>query len=226
MMSRFQNTHQLLTRKVQSANSSGRQVELRPDSPAETIHELVLDVKGRTTRLVDIGDQPDQLHEELRADNATSILFIVDLASCFQIADDHEGSTMLSLSLQLFDVLIRSTLCHDKPGIMLLATNAAVFAEQVKAGLLIHYFPDYKGGRDLVAAERYVLKRFIALNIHNLDIYPHMVRSYEDEDISLALKYVFSATRDSALRKALRGAADGYTIVANNQFRTLQPQRS
>ena len=109
---------------------------------------------------------------------------------------------------------------------MVLATNAAEFARQVQAGSFMHLFPDYKGGLDNTAAETYILKRFMALNTVDLDIYPHLVHSYNDESISLALRYVLSATRDIALRKALRSAADGYTIVTDNQFRTIQPPRT
>ena len=86
----------------------------------------------------------------------------------------------------------------------------------------MHPFPDYKGGRD----RKIHFQGFIAININDLDIYPHLVQSYNDEYMTLTLEYVLYAMQDISLRKALRSVADGYIIVADNQLKTLQPQRT
>jgi guanine nucleotide-binding protein subunit alpha len=131
-------------------------------------------------------------------ENATSIVFCVDLACYDQVLFEISNGNKMLESLLIFDSVVNSR-WFMRTSIVLLLCNLGLFRQKLGRSPLSKYFPDYSGGNDVNSALKYILRRFNQVNRACLNMYPHVTDNYQDVSI-----IVFSAVKETILQNALR----------------------
>jgi len=148
-------------------------------------------------------------------ENATSIIFCVDLACYDRVLLEDLNANRMMVSLALFDSVVNSRwFMHTS--IILLFCNVGLFRQKLGCFPLSNYFPDYSGGNDVNRASKYILWRFIKVNRADLTIYPHLTENSDASNVRL----VFGAIKETVMQTALRdsGILSNHSIPSSSKM--------
>jgi hypothetical protein len=199
--------HHAFLDKLGKTGVIGRCMEGGPPSVVETpfpIDRLNLD-------FCDIGAKRPLLRPKdwtRLFENVTGVVFVVNLVNYDQLLADDPSQSRLMQSLRHFEVMINSAHLRDTP-IDLFMSNAEGFKRKLVTSPLEEYFPDYKGGNDVMKAAKYLLWRFTQVNRANRRIYPHLI----GRDASASSEVLLAAVK----QMALQGALSEYRLLEKNE---------
>jgi guanine nucleotide-binding protein subunit alpha len=131
------------------------------------ITETTLDISGQTFFLFDPGGARSERKKWIHCfNNASAVLFTVDIASYDQVLFEDETVNRIQEALTLFDSIVNSRWFINTP-IALLFTKYDKLSAKLKANPLKNYCPDFEGGYDLEKATTYITNRFVSLSRHD-----------------------------------------------------------
>lgn len=145
-----------------------------------TIFETRLPMDSRSIHMFDETGFPrrERKHWIHHFENITSILFVVDLDEYDARLWEDDTVCVMEEAFTLFDSVVNSRY-FAQTSIILILNKFEVFKEKIPKSPLEKHFPDYTGGNDVNKAAKYLLSRFIQLNLSHLNIYPHFACSDE-----------------------------------------------
>lgn len=150
--------------------------------------------------MFDAGDQRSESKKWMpQFENATAIIFVVDLASYDQVLLERPSQNTMMEALVLFDSVVNAqwfmrNITH------LLLSNVHEFKAKLAKTPLSGFFPDYSGGNDVNKAAKYILWKFNQVNRAQLNMYPYLVTSPDDTSV---IRLIFAAIKETIQQNAL-----------------------
>jgi len=151
-------------------------------------------------RVVDVGGQRSERRKWIHCfDGVTSVIFTVSLSGYDQVLREDSTQNRMTESILLFDEVCNSASFETKD-IILFLNKYDLFLEKIKTVDLTACFPNYTGGKDAEAAEKFIKQRFMERT--NALVYTHCTTALDTGNIA----FVISAVRQVILTKRLERA--------------------
>lgn len=135
---------------------------IRAPEAIETVKETEVTIDKATVRVVEIKDQNAMRIMPQFAD-VHFCLFSIDLTCYNRYLDDEDSTNELYDRLQYLRTIFRSRFFHSTV-VLIVFTNSMAFAKQIAESPLKSHFGDYRGGNNVDAAMKYIIRRCKLVN--------------------------------------------------------------
>ncbi|KAH0837036.1 hypothetical protein AYO21_08839 [Fonsecaea monophora] len=162
---------------------------IRAPEAIDTMKETELTMNSSTLRIIELKEQSAMKIISQFAD-VQFCLFAIDLTCYDRYLDHTHRSNVLLERLQDLKVICRSEY-FSKSIILLVLTNAAAFKKRIATSPMKSHFEDYKGGNDVNAATKYILKRCKQANKLDLPLFWHIYDCAVDQGEAEAMDHFF-----------------------------------
>jgi len=178
---------------------------LRSRARTTGIVETVFTMGENKFRLVDVGGQRSERKKWLHCfQDVTAILFVTSLSEYDQKLFEDDKVNRMVESLELFKTTINnewfSGAKGPAPAVIVFFNKSDLFKEKILKADLSSCFPDYTGGKNFEAAEKFIERKFLECNrASKRHIYTHVTCATDTQNINV----VFSAVQDTLIRATL-----------------------
>jgi len=151
--------------------------------------------------MFDVGGQRSERKKWIHCfENVTAIVFLVAISEYDQLLLEDETVNRMQEALTLFDSICNSR-WFVKTSIILFLNKIDRFKEKLPISPMRNYFPDYEGGDNYDEASKYILDRFVDLNMTDTkQIYTHFTCATDTSQV----KFVMAAVGDIIIQANLR----------------------
>jgi len=173
---------------------------LRSRAKTTGIIETDFETKDMRFKMVDVGGQRSERKKWIHCfQDVTAVIFCVALSEYdLKLFEDDETNRMQE-SLRLFRETCNLT-WFKITAMILFLNKRDLFEEKISRVPLQVCFPDYTGPAEVGPALTFIQNKFEQQNlVTNKAIYSHITTATDTENI----RYVFTAVKDSVLRRAL-----------------------
>jgi GTPase SAR1 family protein len=174
---------------------------LRSRAKTTGIIETDFETRDMRFKMVDVGGQRSERKKWIHCfQDVTAVIFCVALSEYDLVLFEDDSTNRMHESLRLFQETCNLT-WFKTTAMILFLNKRDLFIEKIARVPLTQCFPEYNGPANMVdPALEYIQAKFEAQNlVSGKAIYAHITTATDTENI----RYVFTAVKDSVLRRAL-----------------------
>lgn len=179
--------------------------------------EDILRVRKRTTgvvetqftitdlhfRMVDVGGQRNERRKWIHCfEDVTAIIFVASLSEYDQNLEEDQHTNRMHESLRLFEETVNNDWFNKTP-ILLFLNKYDLFTEKIQRTDLGKYMPEYRGGKDVDKARKFIQNAYSQKNHSNKNdrqLYIHCTTATDTKNVMT----VFDAVQDIFLAAAFK----------------------
>ncbi|KAJ6249661.1 guanine nucleotide-binding protein g(o) subunit alpha [Anaeramoeba flamelloides] len=169
--------------------------------PTTGVNELTFKFGEIPWTVIDVGGQRSERRKWIHQfEDATLIIFVVAASEFNQKLYEDESINRMAESLTLFQKTANNEYFKKKNCVIFL-NKIDLFEEKIKKYDLSETFPEYKGGKDVEEAKKFLKKKFISIGQNGeRNIFVHETCATDTKNI----ENVFDAVNTSILEESLK----------------------
>eukprot|EP00475_Leptophrys_vorax_P044254 TRINITY_DN879_c0_g1_i1.p1 TRINITY_DN879_c0_g1~~TRINITY_DN879_c0_g1_i1.p1 ORF type:complete len:360 (+),score=111.42 TRINITY_DN879_c0_g1_i1:199-1278(+) len=163
--------------------------------------ETHFEIDGTPFRMFDVGGQRNERKKWIHCfDAVTAVLFVAAISEYDQVLFEDDTTNRIEEALTLFEEICNSRWFRDTSMILFL-NKRDLFERKIKTSPIADYFPEYKGGDDVVAGHNFFTELFLSKNKNpSKQIYPLVTCATDRNNI----EHVFNSVKDTIIRASLK----------------------
>lgn len=176
---------------------------LRCRSRTTGIVESDFVIKGYPFKIMDVGGQRSERKKWIHCfEDVTAVIFVAAINEYDQTLYEDNSTNRVHEALELFDKTCNSK-WFGNASIILFLNKKDLFEEKIAHVDMSCCFPDYKGGCDAEAAQRFLKDKFHAANKQdNVKIFDHITCATDQDNVRFTFVSVKKIVINSSLQKS------------------------